>query len=75
MKELEDIKRGPGSYDLKHKLTELRTDKGIRKFQEPNEIKEVDEEDERPDLYPNYEHDKTRKLVFKYHEPSNDLGP
>lgn len=31
--------------------------------------------DERPLLYPNYDIDKPNKLVFKYHEPSKDLGP
>ena len=47
----------------------MRTDKGIVKIQEPVAIKEEDEEDDRPDLYPNYDHDKPNKLTFKYYEP------
>ena len=37
------------------------------------EIKE--EEDNRPDIYPNFDIDKPNKLVFQYHEPSKDLDP
>ena len=70
------MKRGPGNYDVSHRLTEMRTDKGVMKIKEPYyEIKEEVEEDERPALYPNFDIDKPNKLVFKYYEPSKDVGP
>ena len=66
---------GPASYEKNFGLTERRADIGINKFKEPIVAIKEEEEDERPNLYPNYEIDKPNHLVFKYHEPSKDLGP
>jgi hypothetical protein len=75
-KELESKRRGPATYTIEHKLTERRPDFGIVKIKMPiHIIKEEDLEDDRPDLYPNYNLDKEKKSVFKYHEPLKDLSP
>ena len=61
---------GPSSYSLSFKLVEKRDDFGVVKIKEPiHTIKEEDMEDDRPDIYPNYDIDKPRKLTFKYFDP------
>jgi hypothetical protein len=70
------MKMGPTSYQPTYRLTERRTDVGIVKARELYfEIKEEDIEDDRGELYPNYDYDKPNKGTFKYHEPSKDLKP
>jgi hypothetical protein len=75
-KELEKKKLGPSTYEVEFTLTERRPDLGIVKIKLPcNPIKEEDIEDDRPDLYPNYDIDKPNKLTFKYYDPVKDVGP
>lgn len=67
---------GPALYDPSHRLAEKRNDIGIVKIKQPYfTIKEEEEEDDRPNLFPNYDHDKPNKGTFKYYEPSKDLQP
>ena len=74
MKEVQDIRRGPGTYSPEFKQTERRVDIGIMKIKEPiNEKKE--EIDTRLPIFPNYDVDKPNKLVFQYHEPTKGLEP
>ena len=76
MKEFESTRLGPSSYEVSYKLTEKRDDFGIVKIKKPYfTIIEEEEDDERPELHPNYDFDKPNKLVFKYHEPLKGLGP
>jgi hypothetical protein len=56
-------------------LTEKRSDFGVVTIREPYTVIEEEEEDERPELHPNYEFDKMRKLTFKYHDPMKGLKP
>jgi hypothetical protein len=75
-RELEKKKLGPATYEVEFTLTERRPDLGIVKIKLPyNPIKEEDNEDDRPELYPNYDIDKPNRLTFKYHEPVKDVGP
>lgn len=56
---------GPATYHPDFARTERRADFGVVKIKEPYfVIKEEDLEDDRPNLYPNFEIDKTNKLVF-----------
>eukprot|EP00347_Sterkiella_histriomuscorum_P001067 403373456 len=75
LKEFEKTRLGPASYKVSFIQTERRADFGVLKIKEQYVIKEEEEEDDRPNLYPNYDIDKPNKGVFKYHEPSKDLGP
>lgn len=61
---------------MSYNLTEKREDIGIVKIKKPEyTIADEVDEDDRPELHPNYDYDKPNKLVFKYHEPSKGLEP
>ena len=75
LKEYEKTRLGPGTYKVSYNRTERRADFGVPKFKLPYVIKEEEEEDDRPELHPNYDFDKPNKLVFKYFEPLQGLGP
>lgn len=70
LKEYEQSKSGPTTYQPKFKLTEKRGDIGVMTIREPYYEKSAeDEEDTRPAIDP--EPIKSNKLVFKYHEPTD----
>ena len=75
LKDYEKTKNGPGKYYPSHKLVEERVDKGVQPFNKADiEKKEIELEDLKLDLYPNYNYNKWNKLVFKYYKPA-DVGP
>ncbi|CAI2361097.1 unnamed protein product [Moneuplotes crassus] len=71
-KTIETAKLGPGAYKLLHKHTEPRKDAGTVKWV-PEEEKDA-KIDERPELEPDFDHDKPNKGVPLYKEPT-DVKP
>ena len=71
VKELESMKLGPASYDVSHKITEPRSDLGVIPIKKDKKEKEP-EMDERPEIYPDFDHDKWNKLVPKMMPDSDD---
>lgn len=67
---------GPAGYDIKHDLTEMRMDKGAIKMKPPKEQKEftalnpdLETQAKRPDIYPDFDYDKPKKLTHMYKDP------
>ena len=66
---------GPAQYEISHKLTEMRQDKGVPKIGPVPEVKEEEPPKEgQMLLFPNYDIDKPNKLVFGYH-PETTVRP
>ena len=68
----EKVKVGPATYFVSHDVTEPRQDIGVMKMIREHE--KLDEFDDKPNLYPDYDYDKTKKLVPVYKQPS-DVRP
>ena len=65
----ESVRVGPATYNVVHSAIEPRQDVGVLKM--IREYEKPDEFDDKPNLYPDYDYDKTKKLVPVYKEPSN----
>ena len=75
LKEYEETKLGPATYNPAHKLVEPRTDIGIVEIKKPKSPRNKSPAEKVLDINPNYDINKPNKLVFAYHEPSKDLAP
>jgi len=64
---------GPSSYDPKHKLVEPRTDALTNIL--PEHTPFLTDKDTLTDINPDINAIKPNKMTFKYHQPSDKLGP
>lgn len=75
--DIDELHLGPGKYYVERKLVERDLGKGVPRFQsvtnENDRNKQIEKDiiSEVPDgiIFPNYDYDKPKKLVFTYKEP------
>lgn len=73
VREYESSRNGPGTYRPNFAQTEKRADIGVVTIRKPSKERSDQVIDERPALNP--EPAKSNKLVFKYHEPTDQRPP